>query len=181
MISVQPVSNSVNEEVRDGWAELLSRYPWDWFLTLTYANRSGVGVESATRNFKSFLYRRLLHEALRVGLASRPDSCEPPRATGPWPNAYRAKKRWSRSVWVIGLEAHRDGVLHLHGILRLPPVLAQASRREAHQDWFLRYGINRIEPPKSRDDVARYVSKYIVKDGEVILSESFDAPTMRVG
>jgi len=179
-MSLSVIPLSVNEEVRQGWAELLSRVAWDWFATLTWRRGVGVGFESCLRNFRGWLYGCLQDEALRVGLAERSEDGRG-GVRGAWPNAYRARKRWALPVWVIGLEPHGDGVLHLHGLVRLPAKLQRASRRHAWSSWFERHGINRIEPPKSPADVAGYVSKYVVKDGEIVLSESFDAPAFRVG
>ncbi len=167
----------VNHEVRMAWGELLSRYRWTWFTTLTYRRDRGVGLESAMRNFKGWLHGCLQGEAVRCGLAACDESG---RIHGAWANAWRAGKRWARPVWVAGLEPHQDGVIHMHAVVRLPPKLANASRREAWRRWFDRYGINRIEPPKSPEDVARYVVKYVTKGGELVMSESFDAARLSV-
>jgi len=179
-MNLSVIPTRVNDEVRAGWAELLCRQPWDWFATLTYRRDVGVGIESAVRNFKGWLHGCLQAEAVRVGLAEQREDARG-GVGGAWPNAYRARKRWALPTWVIGVEHHRDGVIHMHGLVRLPAKLAAASRRGAHQRWLDRHGFNRVEPPRSRQDVAEYVSKYVVKDGEVMLSESFDAPALRVG
>jgi hypothetical protein len=161
------------ERVRHGWGELLSRYPWDWFATLTFRRDVGVGAESASRNFKTWLYESLLQEALRRDLATRASASS--KAKGVWPNLYRKKRRAAVPVYVLGIEEHQDGVIHLHALVRLPAMLSKASRRAAHGVWWTRHGFARIEPPKSQGEVASYVSKYVVKDGELEISESFDA------
>lgn len=168
----------INDEVQRAWAELVSRYPWHWFTTLTYRRDVGVGPESCLRNFRGWIYGCLLDEARRVGLADPGEEGE--RARGTWPNAYRAKQRWARPVWVIGVEPHADGVSHIHGVLRLPAALANARRGRggAWEAWWKCHGMARIEPPRSQRHVARYVSKYVVKGGEIVLSETFDAASM---
>lgn len=175
--TVSAIPITVNHEVRMAWGELLSRYAWTWFATLTYRRDRGVGPESAVRNFKGWLHGCLQGEAVHQGLAV---SAQDGQVSGPFANAWRAGKRWSRPVWVLGLEPHQDGTTHMHAVIRLPAKLAGASRRQAWRAWFDRYGLNRIEPPRSPEDVARYVAKYVTKGGEVVLSETFDAPRLSV-
>ena len=176
-MSLSAISPRVNQEVLDGWSELLSRYRWDWFATLTWRRDVGVGMESAVRSFRGWLYACALRQAVRQGLAV----VEPGgRPRGSWANAYRAGKAWAVPVFALGVERHGDGVIHLHGLVKFSDKLGDVSRRDAWADWFKRHGINRIEPPKSSGHVARYVSKYIAKDGEIVLSGSFDAPAFSV-
>ena len=39
------------------------------------------------------------------------------------------------------------------------------SRRKIWRTWFERYGRARIEAVNSRDDVADYCAKYVIKEG----------------
>lgn len=54
----------------------------------------------------------------------------------------------------------RDGY-HVHALWC---DCAGRSRRLCWQMWFERYGRNRIEPVKSRNDVSDYVAKYVTKE-----------------
>ena len=38
-------------------------------------------------------------------------------------------------------------------------------RKDIWREWFDRYGRNRIEPVKNRDDVSDYCAKYVTKEG----------------
>jgi len=186
--SVVPVELT-DDNVRRGWAELLSRYTWDVFATLTYANPVWAG-EKVVRDFRRWLWRWQFETALERGLAAsrtieRRDAYGRIRdthekVTGPWYNSYR--KGRADPVWVLGVEAHQSGTLHAHAIIRWSVQLPDLERRLGWDLWKgaghangLGLGFARIEPPRGQDDVAGYVSKYVVKGGEITLSPSFDA------
>ena len=48
-----------------------------------------------------------------------------------------------------------------------------ASRYAWHEFWYREFGRNLIEKPRSQAEVTAYVSKYVVKDGEVDFSPNF--------
>ena len=84
-------------------------------------------------------------------------------------SAHRAFERWCRRMipdrpWFYVTEPnnHRAGH-HIHTLMDL----GNARRKPLWSDWFRRYGRNKVEPVKSRDDVAGYLSKhaasYLVK------------------
>lgn len=153
---------------RRAWADLLLREPWHWFCTLTFRPRhegrgGGVHPEAAGKAF-----------GLLVGSI----------------NESMYGKRWRETrraqggvVWANGTEFHKDGRIHFHALLSCPQIdLNLVERRLTWMDWWRtdkhgheRFGFARIEPPESQDDVAGYVSKYVVKGGEVDFSANFGA------
>lgn len=179
-----------DEHVREGWAELLSRYEWNAFATLTYANPV-YSSEKVLRDISRWLWRWQLETAVERGLADRRlvgggvdvygNPREPrERYCGTWPNSYR--KGRARPVYVVGVEPHRSGALHAHAIIRYSRMLPDLDRRHAWRLWHqppdlggFGHGLARIEPPRGQDDVASYVAKYVVKGGEVYVSPSFNA------
>jgi hypothetical protein len=91
-------------------------------------------------------------------------------------------KNWKRVphggvVSVCGQEFHKSGKVHFHALLGAPDLdLNAAASRYAWQEvWFREFGRNQIEQPKCQGDVARYVSKYVAKDGEILFSPNFGA------
>ena len=155
------------------WADLLGREAWQWFGTFTFSPSRwlvrggkrveveryhplrGVHPEAAMKSWRWFV-----HEL----------------------NASLYGKHWKRRgdgglVWVCGQEFHKSGKVHFHTLLGAPnmDLNAAASRYAWHEVWFREFGRNQIEVPKCQGDVARYVSKYVAKDGEIEFSPNFGA------
>ena len=178
-----------DETVRAGWAELLSRYQWDAFATLTYANSVRTS-EKVLRDFRRWLKRWQVETAVQRGLVTRSTTTRTDaygrtistdeKLSGSWHNAYRKGRAFP--VWVLGVEQHRSGTLHSHAIIKWSDHLPDLDRRLGWSLWFnskaeggFGHGIARIEPPRGQSQVATYVAKYVVKGGEVYPSPSFDA------
>lgn len=145
---------------RRAWADLLMRQPWHWFATLTFrvdheGPRGGVHEERAKKSFRFWL-SQLNRELFG-------------------PNWHKRKHAQGGCVWALGQELHKSGRIHFHALVAAPHVdLNSVARRLTWMDaWYLSSGIARIEPPASQADVAGYVSKYVVKGGQVDLSENF--------
>lgn len=145
---------------RQAWADLLMREPWHWFVTLTF---------------------RIKHEGRGGGI-------HPEKASKAWHlfvnsiNEELYGRRWRKKrgdqggiVWALGEEFHKDGRIHFHALASCTEGdLSAFTRRLAWMDWWYReFGIARIYPPDSQDDVCGYVSKYVVKGGEVDFSSNF--------
>ena len=137
------------DELRDGWTELLTRYQWDWFLTMTF--REAVHPEAADKLWRVFVSKL---------------------------NRDLYGHRWYRNpdtavYWVRALEWQKRGVLHYHALAGDTHSLnVQASRRWWKEVWYEIAGIARIDRVFGIDDVAAYVSKYVVKGGEIDVSRS---------
>lgn len=155
---------SEREEQAQAWGELLSRYRWDAFVTLTYANPCR-STEKVTRDFRRLLYRWQRRMADASG-----------RPLKWFKRRYVAGK--IRTVFVLGIEKHRSGSYHAHAIVRFDPQLGEPYLKDGWDIWFneMSQGMCRIERPKKQIGVAIYVAKYVAKEGEIVLSDSFHAP-----
>lgn len=149
---------SRDTRIRDAYAELLARQPWHWFVTLTFRPdherpTGGVHPEKADKAFR-VLISKINRECYGVRWYKRPDG---------------------GVVWARGQEFHKDGRIHFHALAAAPTAdLNSLTRRMRWVDWWWReFGIARIEAPRSQADVNAYVSKYVVKDGEVDFSPNF--------
>lgn len=143
----------------DAYAEMLARRPWHWFVTLTFRPdheraSGGMHPEKADKAFR-VLVSKINRECYGVRWYKRPDG---------------------GLQWARGQEFHKSGAIHFHAVVAAPTDdLNNLTRRMAWVDWWWReFGIARIEPPESQEDVTRYVSKYVTKDGEVDFSPNFD-------
>ena len=185
-----PVSMTT-AEIRQGWADLLCRYTWDVFGTHTYRDPVRAS-EKVERDVVRWLREWCCVAAEHLGLArhERKEKRDAygrviavrSRWRGPFVNGLKRNSPDCRSVFVVGVEQHRSGLLHAHTLVRLPGLLAADMRREdGWRMWKDMFGFGRFEPPSNQDDVAGYVSKYVVKGGELVLSPTFTAQSMQAG
>ena len=129
-------------DLRGAWATFLGQYPWQWFGTFTF-RRGEVHPEAADKRFRLFISK-----ANRALYGPR------------W-----AKKRMGIS-WVRGLERQRRGTVHYHALFSGVGKL----RRLTYMDlWDQLAGFARIEAPRNQRRVLEYISKYVVKGGEIDL------------
>jgi len=145
----------------DGWS-------WDWFYTLTFE------PIRALRN---------------VAPGDRPNTRHQPVGPGHSLVGWSASDRYFRE-WVKGVEErgtldsvfwtrsrevnpNHEGGTHFHGLIG---GVGTQRRDRAWREWFGAHGNARIEPiegVRSREAVARYVSKYVMKDGgELLFSDN---------
>jgi hypothetical protein len=127
--------------LRDAWIAFLGRWEWEWFCTFTF--RDMVHPEAADKRF-----RLLLSEANRVLYG------------------HRWHKHGGGLRWVRALEYQKRDVIHYHALVGG----VRDLRRLTWMDrWYELAGIARIEPITTTAAVVRYVSKYVVKGGEIDL------------
>jgi len=106
------------------------------------------------------------------------------RRHGSWWKHWR--KGWNKPVYVLGVEPHKSGDLHMHALVKFDSELRDLNRKRGWHLWFgpkaegcLGYGMARIEPPRSDGDVKGYISKYVCcEDGELFMADSFRAVTV---
>ena|SRR6516162_3775841 len=126
---------------RDAWIAFLGRWEWEWFATFTF--RDPVHPEAADKRF-----RVLVSECNRA-------------LYGPRWHKHGQGIRWMRA-----LEYQKRDVIHYHALM----AGVKDLRRLTWMDrWYELSGIARIEKIDAADAVVRYVSKYVVKDGEIDL------------
>ena len=135
--------------VRDAWAGWLSSAPWDLFLTLT---DGGYPHPEA-------MLKRGRYFCAKV-------------------NERLYGKHWQRRgegiEYVTGLELQKRGSCHTHSLLRLPNHDVR-DREQFSLAYWQRFatslgGFAWLEIPRDTADVTGYVTKYVLKDGELVLS-----------
>jgi len=174
------------ERDREAWGELVGRYVWDEFQTLTFRNPQH--PETALKAWRWFCFHRLHLEAAARGLCRMEvkDVCDAygrkmftaTRYGGTFANGYREGRRAYLPVWIVGLERHQSGLIHLHALWKSPQRLDDMSRHRARELWGKHYGRNTIDVPADQSAVVSYVSKYVTKGGEIEFSQSFGAARM---
>jgi len=137
-----PRSRNPQQQLKEAWADLLSRWRWEWFCTLTFVEER-VHPERADKCFRVWLAR--VNEAV-------------------------FGKRWRRQgkgvSWARGVEFQRRGSVHFHVLIA---GVGEARRLAMMDEWSKLAGWARIRPVKRQDLVRKYVSKYTAKGGEVDL------------
>lgn len=147
--------DGASTDLRGAWIDLLGRWPWDLFGNHTF--REDVHPEAAFKAFRLF-----------ISMLNR-------KLYGP-----RWHKRGKGIRWVCAMERQARGVVHFHSLLASPELveLLKSSwspdeegrwQNEVLELWNSLAGFARIEPIKNDDLVRGYVSKYVVKGGEIEL------------
>lgn len=144
------ISHQTTPELRESWVSLIKRYePFAWYGHLTFKDH--VHPEQADKRFRRWLNK--INETL-FGL--------------------RYRKHGEGVYGFKAIEHQRRGVIHFHflmggGVERL--------RRLTYMDlWAAENGWARIYPYDSNQGAARYVSKYVLKGGEI---DPFFSPAAR--
>jgi hypothetical protein len=146
--------HAVPVTLREAWAEWLGNRPWDLFLTLTSARKT---------------HPEALHKRFRY--------CTHEIADFLW------GKHWERRghhgvEYVFGLERHKSGWPHGHAVVRLPGIdLANPNLFNlAYWQKFITDtgGFCMLERPRGQADVLQYTTKYVLKEGDLILSDNLN-------
>ncbi len=75
--------------------------------------------------------------------------------------------------WVRGSEYQMRGVLHYHALMSAIVDLNGFARRLSWMDeWKKLAGFTKIEPVFDKTAVTKYVTKYVVKGGDIDVSEN---------
>jgi hypothetical protein len=156
----------LNAASRDAWSAWLCAEPWDLFWTQTDAGMSH--PEHMTKRV------RYLENCINESLYGK---------------NFKRKNQGIETVW--GIERQTRGSVHAHGLIRLPNHDAKDPNQFSLEYWKdfsselgfkfdpktgkrIPGGWSFIEVPKSQDDVARYVTGYVIKDGELIIVPNFN-------
>jgi len=144
----QEYLNHPRTKLHDAWTILLNQYPWEWFVTLTFA--MDVHPEEADKKLRLWIsmINRKLH--------------------GP---------RWFRKPgggvqWVFATERQKQGRIHFHGVMVGVKDLRRLTWMDKWEELDKKAGFARIEPIKVRLGVCNYVCKYVAKDGNIEISEN---------
>lgn len=142
--------------VRDGWTEFLKRWPWELFVTLTYREEPG-HPEIADKQ-----YRVLVNKVNRQLYGSR------------W------QKKDQGIISIRAAERQQRGTLHFHALWG--QTQDSGNDKEARFAWMDEWneiaGYARIYPIEREEAVRRYVSKYVVKGGELTMEGAFNTPLL---
>jgi len=142
--------------VREAYGEWIGRQPWDLFVTLTSEKQTH--PEAMLKRFRYCMNKASDHVYGRH-----------------W------DKRGTGLQWVTGLERTKQGWPHSHAVVRFPGVSIAGQEGRAIFDlgyWQKRMtntgGFAWLQIPRSGQAVVNYVTKYVVKDGELELSTGLD-------
>lgn len=137
-----------SELIVEGYAELISKYNWQWFCTLTFADPPH--PEAANKKFMLWIHKI---------------------------NNYIYGKNWRRKgyqgvFWCLALEYHKTGVIHFHALLGdVESIHDKMKRITAAAIWNEIGGICKIDAINDTPSACyNYVSKYTSKGGMIDFS-----------
>lgn len=143
----------LNKASREAWSGWLSAEKWDVFLTLT-----DPGLSHPEHMYKRWRY---FENSVNRNL---------------YGNNF--KRRGQGIETVVGLERQTRGSVHAHGLIRLPDHDAKNPTQFSWRHWqkFASElgGWARLDIPRHHDAVVDYVTKYVCKDGDLILGPNFN-------
>lgn len=143
--------HTVPAPLHDAWAVWLGHRPWDLFLTLTSSRKT---------------HPEALHKRFRYCAHKMAD--------------HLYGRHWERRghapEYVVGMERHKSGWPHSHALIRLPNVDLLDRGLYSLEFWqkFITDtgGWCWLERPKSQLEVVAYTTKYVLKEGDLILSDN---------
>jgi hypothetical protein len=122
--------------------DLLGRWPWEWFATLTFAEPN-VHPERASKCFR-----------LWIAMANRMEY------------GHAWLRRGRGVTWVRALEYQKRGTIHFHALLA---DVGKLRRLTLMDQWKTLAGFARIGAINDPARVRKYVAKYVVKEGDIDL------------
>ena len=142
--------------LRESWGAWIGAQPWDLFVTLTSEKQTH--PEAMLKRFRYCMHKASDHVYGR-----------------------RWERRGQGLQWVTGLERTKQGWPHSHAVVRFPGVDIRGQDGRAIFDlgYWQRWmtdtgGYAWLELPRSEAAVVQYVTKYVVKDGELELSPTVE-------
>lgn len=142
---------ALDQQARAAWTPWLSQRPWDLFVTLTSENRTH--PEALHKRFRWYTHK------IANDLYGRP-----------------VTRRANPIEYVCGIERHKSGFPHSHALVRLPGI-DLADRSQFSLGYWQKFmtdtgGYTWLSRPRDQVDVVSYVTKYVTKDGDLILSDN---------
>lgn len=141
--------------VHAAWVEWMAPHPWQLYWTFTSSDRTHPErVEKRWRYVCGQINKHLFGNN--------------------W------KRRSEGVKWILGIERHKSFNPHCHGLIFAGGFdltdKAQFSYAEWKQFADNTGGFTWLEPVRASIDVITYVTKYVLKDGDIFLSDGFTDP-----
>ena len=129
------------DELRQGWVQYLEQFPWEWFCTMTFAGfPHPEQADKAWRFLQCKVNRRLYGR-----------------------NWYKNRKGLG---WCRATEKQERGAIHFHALVL---GAGDLRRLDVVDLWGEHFGFAKVEVPRRHECVRRYVSKYVLKEGDIEL------------
>ena len=135
-------------KLRHAWGEFVSQWEWEWFVTLTFSE--WVREEKARKLF-------------RIWMSKLNRSLLGPR----W-----HKRPLAQAKFIMAIEPHQNGNLHMHALVSEVRDLRRLTWMDNWEKLDRKTGFARITAVKNNGGVSNYVSKYVVKGGDLFFSKN---------
>lgn len=133
---------------RRAWGEFVARWPWEWFVTLTFTDDTH--PERALKLFRR--WRSQINQEIY--------------------GRYWYRKEPFGVTWIVAVERQKSRRVHLHALMAGVGDTRRLTWMDNWSDLDNLAGFPRIEPVANKGAVSRYVTKYVTKSGELEFSEN---------
>ena len=149
---------TVPVRLRPAWTDWVSGQPWDLFVTMTPEKRTH--PEALLKRYRYCMNKASDHVYGRG-----------------W------DRRGKGLQWLVGMERFKSGWPHCHALVRFPDLALNSDHGkeifnlEYWQKFFTETGgFVRLDQPRSKDHCVAYVTKYVLKEGEITWSTNCTFP-----
>ena len=148
----------------DAWCRWLRTQEWQYAVTLTFDPDRHRPSFSAVPTWCDKAFRSLVQHVNEQLYGKR----------------WISKTEHKGIVWARVYEAHQNGNLHFHALIRMPNRTPSIELAKSSCNWWdARYGHAGFEVPRSQDAVIRYLIKGMRSTNNSSVDISYNFPPVR--
>lgn len=148
-------------KLKEGWCELLDRYPWHIVATLTF-DGSRSRARSASESERLDRAFRMLIRTVNEQVYGR---------------RWMSRCVHKGVIWARATEFHASGAPHFHAVIGAPTkhhLIDAAFCRDKVKWWWARHGSAKFEPVMCAERAIRYMVKHVGSDAACEVDLSFN-------
>jgi hypothetical protein len=168
----QGLSVQQAEQLRPVLVDYISPVDWDIAGSLTFRYKH-LNYDLCFKIFREFLFTWETEDVRSKEIAK---DWQSPRGESfrKWVNSRKKDRANSKPIWIMAVEPHKSGRLHLHFLLKSSPFIGLMDESLGKQIWQAPRGREcRIETPRSQRACVRYIVKCIMNGMQYDLSSNF--------
>jgi hypothetical protein len=154
----RPIRLSGNRRLLDEYARWIGQEPHDLFVTLTHDQRRAHGVRRKASPEGMDKRFRLCLRLMAIALYGK----------------HPERRKLILSA-VYGIERTKAWDPHVHALVRLPIMPPHLDTELLQRICTETGGFSKVEQPRCQSDTTDYVCKYVVKEGELFFTPTWES------